>query len=412
MKIIYFDYWTRGVHNFVPIDEDLKKKGHETLLLHIGSFRFTHPKEEVISNILCRDILYYDTILIYKALLIEKPDVVITLNTTNIMDRALVFACRVLKIKTVFIMHGIHATRDEELESTLESMKGWLSFSDKIAKGKKYFRQVLPNYFWGMYKDNWKKIVKLKWLQVLIHNFQQPGMAMYYPLHSAELIQDKCLIYAKKYVSYYTELGYPLSSIKLVGNPAYESLFEKIEKQLFSFDELPIEIKNLVAEGQAYAVYLEGGLHVQNINQWDIPYLKTELLDLADFFMKKGIKLIVKLHPVTKKEILAIEHPNVLVYEKLDLYSLVFFSKLCIGHLSTTMNIPVLLKKPILVPIYGRSKDLPDYFIKNNVATSFQISDDELILEINQSARDIYIQESISVLKPGIISNITESILT
>ena len=78
MKIIFFDYWTKGVHNFVPIDEELKKRGHETLLLHIGSFRFPHSKEEVIANIQCRDILYYNTIFIYKALSIEKPDVVVS----------------------------------------------------------------------------------------------------------------------------------------------------------------------------------------------------------------------------------------------------------------------------------------------------------------------------------------------
>ena len=51
MKIVYFDYWTGGIHNFKAIDFELKKLGHNTLLFHIGSFNESVKSYEIIENI-------------------------------------------------------------------------------------------------------------------------------------------------------------------------------------------------------------------------------------------------------------------------------------------------------------------------------------------------------------------------
>ena len=107
MKIAYFDYWTEGIQNFVPFDSMLRKRGHETLLLHIGSFNAVHSKEEVVNGIKCRDISYYNTKMIYKMIEQEKPDIIITLNTTKLLDRVITMSCRKLKIKSIYLMHGM-----------------------------------------------------------------------------------------------------------------------------------------------------------------------------------------------------------------------------------------------------------------------------------------------------------------
>jgi hypothetical protein len=36
MKIVYFDYWTEGIQNFVSFDSELRKRGNETLLFMWG----------------------------------------------------------------------------------------------------------------------------------------------------------------------------------------------------------------------------------------------------------------------------------------------------------------------------------------------------------------------------------------
>ena len=142
MKIAFFDYWTKGIHNFVPLNNRLISRGHETLLFHIGSFNVAHPKEVHVEGILCRDISYYDTKFIYLALKQIHPDIIISLNTTYILDRTMVLACRSLGIKTFFIMHGDRPIGNE-IDVMIKSIP--YSLMRKLKKAAKYASIIIPN---------------------------------------------------------------------------------------------------------------------------------------------------------------------------------------------------------------------------------------------------------------------------
>ena len=94
MKIVYFDYWTKGSYNFEAIDSILKLKNHDTILLHVNSFRNYGEEYCEVNNIKTLEIKELNTIFIYNALKKLKPDVIVTLNTPGILDRALVLSAR------------------------------------------------------------------------------------------------------------------------------------------------------------------------------------------------------------------------------------------------------------------------------------------------------------------------------
>ena len=62
-KIIFFDSWTKGIHNFSPIANELSKLGWQCLLVHRGSWEHDvgRPLEEEIEGVLVRDIKYCKT---------------------------------------------------------------------------------------------------------------------------------------------------------------------------------------------------------------------------------------------------------------------------------------------------------------------------------------------------------------
>ena len=101
MKILYFDYWTKGLpHNILPLDGLLREEGFERILVHVGSWRDHSVKqEEIICGLLCRDIGYYGGNL-RKMLIEESPDAVYVLNVGGTLDRLVNRVCRNLGIKT------------------------------------------------------------------------------------------------------------------------------------------------------------------------------------------------------------------------------------------------------------------------------------------------------------------------
>jgi len=412
LKILYFDYWTGGIHNFTAIDKELKEQGHETLLFHIGSFNESVPKEEIINGINCYDIAYYDTSFLYKALKEIKPDIVVSLNTTYIFDRVLIQSCHVLNIKTIFMMHGIRATGDELQKAMIETEKNYGKLNRKLLKAFKYVNTVIPNYMYSSYLFSRKEFFKLKFLKVILDYFFNTGRALYYPICQEELLHNKCLVYAKKYIEYYEKVGYNLENIVVTGDPKQDILLHKIQNKNFNKNSLSESIQNILKQGIKYAVYLEDSfVESGNMFGWNNQKRNEHINEIAQRLEKENIKLIVKVHPTTNVKDLNLSSANCIVVEKTDLESLIYFSKFCIAYISSTVNIAVLTKKPILIPRWGISKNIYDYFISNNVGNKWESIDEELNLDINQEARNNYIDNNIGSLDPVALKSILKEIL-
>ena len=89
-----------------------------------------------------------------------------------------------------------------------------------------------------------------------------------------------------------------------------------------------------------------------------------------------------------------------IVWAETDLEHLIYYSAFCIGHISSTINIAILLDKPVLVPTWGKSKMLPDNFAKHGVAKYWHNLGDSLDLLTGDEARKKYISDNITITRP------------
>ena len=412
MKIVYFDYWTGGIHNFKAIDFELKKLGHNTLLFHIGSFNESVESYEIIENIDCFDISHFKTKLIFNALKEIKPDFVISLNTTYIFDRVLIQSCKVLNIRTIFMMHGIRATGKNLDQAIIEMESSYGSIYKKLSKASKYFFTVIPNYIVSSYKFDFFGFIKLRFIKVLLDYFFNTGRAFYYPLYPIELIHDKCLVYANKYIEYYEKLGYKIDNISVVGDPKQDFLFSRIENNNFNIYNLPESIQLLITNNQRYALYLEDSfVESGNLFGWTNEDRNNQINEIANRLKRDNIKLVLKIHPTTIISNIEVDIDNCIVIQKTDLENLIFYSYFCIAHISSTVNISILLNKPVLVPQWNKSKKVTDYFISNCVANKWGKLDDELNLEIDEVSRKKYIKTDITVVSSTSLNSIIKEVL-
>lgn len=397
MKIIYFDYWTKGIHNFESINKHLVKKGHDTMLFHIGSFRNVNQmKEEVINDILCRDISYYDTSLILKALKKIKPDVIVGLNTTYIMDRSLVLASRKLGFKTIFMMHGDRAI-DENINKIVANSV--YTFKRKILKAKKYFSLVIPNYIVSSWHYDKVSVLKLLPFKVLIATYKQPAKSNYYPPHSDEILFDKCLIYSNKYKDYYSKVGYNRDQIIVTGNPKND-LFFNLKSQNFPIEKITDDnLKKFLESEPKFALYLEDSYQEQRTYGWTYEYLSTHLQLISTRLKQESLNLVVKLHPTTDLNKIIVDDGNIYFF-KSDLEYLISKSTICIAHTSSTVNLAILLEKPIIIPQWDKSQYIPDYYCNHGVANKWNNINDKLDYTTDKNRIDKYLEENITILKP------------
>jgi len=410
MKVAYFDYWTLGIQNFLPIDSKLKEIGHETVLLHVGSFNFPQLKEETVKGIKCKDISFFNTTMIWKMLEKEMPDILITLNTTLVLDRVVTISCRHLNIKSIFIMHGNrnYGESNEQLKALFE--KSYNSFTKKIKKLPKYLSIIIPNYLYALYKYNPSNIVNLRFLKVIFSYFKNPGKSVFLPDYTDEIIQDKCLVYSNNEKKYYEQLNYSEDNIQVVGNPKFDSLLDMITNNKFTTDMLPDSVKKLVSSNTKYALMLEEAFPEQNnIGGYTAEVREKFILGIAERLLTERIKLVVKLHPDTNIDTINIKHNN-LEIERDYLDGLIYFSEFCIANLSTTISNCILMGKPVLSPNWDAAKNLPPFFSDIGVTNRWNSVDEELNLSINDDARQRYIKEYITVITPDAVNNILQEI--
>ncbi len=411
MKVAYFDYWTGGIHNFALIDSLLKAQGAHTILLHIGSWNDPSMLKQsgVINGIYAEDISVHGTNHIFKVLKKIQPDVVVTLNTNYIMDRVVCLSCRLLKIRTVFMMHGDRVVDDQVIQKLLS--KDSQSLWKKTKKASKYLKLTVPNYLNSLWNFDKSRVFNFAWLSILYQTFKHPQS--YYPSNKDELIQDKCLVYANKYLNYYHEkIGYELKKIEVIGNPKHERIFSLLANNGFDVAMLPASVQGLVKAQKKYLLYIEDAfVEQQNSAGWTVEFRNDFIRDVATALKLQGYELVIKLHPCTLiNTVLAPE--EVLVFQKEDVDSLMFFSSGCIGFTSTVLTNCLLLDKPLFTPRWG--KELPQIeseFLKKGVANAWMDLKDPVYFSINTAARENFFHEAISVNTTGSCQRICEIIL-
>lgn len=407
MKVVFFDYWTKGLHHFVPIDRALKAAGHSTLLIHLGSLREDCPKEEVLKDILCRDIRFYKSHLIYDILREERPDVVLTLNARTVFDRALVISCRKLGIRTVFLAHGIDVFLDDPDSGSKVFEKTVNNVGFLLPRVGKYVSMILPNYFHAIWKSGAGPMGLLRGLRTLFSFAINPGRTVLLPPAIEEVAHDRHLLFSAQAVEAICKIGYPRAKVFAVGNPKNDDLLNRLQGAKFRTFDLPPEVQELVKAERPYALVLEDSFpESMGMAGWTAEYRNRWLREMAAGLRQNGFEMVVKLHPVSDKKSIDLGNEKGLVFQSADLDALIRFSKFCIAHSSTTVDNCVILDKPVVTPVWGLSKSVSEYFIDLKISRAWHAPKDQPDLSIDQAAREKYKAERITILEPIAARNV------
>lgn len=367
-KLLYFDYWPFGVHQFNHIHKRIVQNNIEVKLVHLASWNNPKtPIHEVAGDgIQTYDISYYGTNFIHRVLESEKPDAVLALNAFLLPDRALFMSCQCLGIKSIYMMHGVLPSE--------ESMKGWAERTNTQYKEKrtkvawKYLKNHIPNYFYSGLKKNPLFALMASPYSLLLKTFLQPGNYMLIPPPSSELIPDLALVYSKKYCKYFTEKrGFSENKVKIVGDPNLDSIFNSSAHHQSRTDYLN---SNNISTHLPLATYIEDAFVEANYDGWTQDSRVAHFKEIEECCCESGYHLVIKLHPTTARSLNVkafgeLRHSSVI--EKTNLNQLIEFSDICIGHISTAINLPIVLDKPILIPRWGISKNIAKYFDSNVV---------------------------------------------
>lgn len=370
MKVVFFDYWTRGLpHQILPLNRILVDRDFESILVHLGSWRDKSVKiEETIDNLHCRDIKYYDND-IRKALVVEKPKVVYVLNMGGPIDKLVNRICRNLNIKTVFLMHGVMPTGLDQIQERRDINKGF-GFLHRLSKGLKYYK-VYKFYGREIFRYNFLELFYPKTYGQLVQMLFSPGSMYTNPYVDRDLHTDRVLVYSKLYVQeYLNNMQVPIDKINVVGNPNLDSILSLVNSKN-STERINSYYKSLgIPTNKPLLVFLADGLYsfegIFNKEDW-----LNELKDVAALAEEIGWTLILKLHPSSdRKEVTDFLKTmiNLHIFQmEVDL-SIVAGCQAAIGHVSSTLIVPITLNIPVFIPRWTKVYAEFDFYISNGIA--------------------------------------------
>jgi hypothetical protein len=423
-KIVFFDNWTKGIHNLLPIAEQLSMMGWQCLLVHYGSWgpERGRPKEEVIGGLLCRDISFYGTRLLYNVIKSEAADVVLILNTNFIINRAIILAARSLGVRSCYLMHGILIEDKDDLKKEIAATTASLR-KKRWGRVWKFANYTIPNYLYSGFKSDSHYLFKLTAYRVLWKTFRYPETQVYYPDPSTELNCDIALVWANIYVDFFNKTyGYPVSTIKVVGHPPLDRVFAIVKDPPGGEARHAYRDSLGLTGTKPFVVYLEGCFVEFGYKGWTHEGRLAHLQEMVSLCKEAGRAVVIKLHPLTRDES-GIEDafrddPLVRVVRHTDLPLLLYMADSVICHISTTVNIAVAYNRPVFVPTWGISSDVSYYYVIKGVGIGCSSPESMLEKMRNQSrivaemseARRNYMDKYISKYDGRSIDRIVDAI--
>ena len=360
-KIIYFDYWTKGINNFSSIDKVLQERGFDTLLVHIGSdTEKNKEKEEVIAGITCRDIIYYNTRSLVKIFASEKADAVIILNTERPFDRVVILSARAVGIPIVYMMHGQHYLTRSDQSTTLKKLYSKRnSLVGKFSQFRRFIR-FTKDYLSAVSAYNIKDLAdKQTWMYLFGLAFDTAN-TIHNPKVNSQMHADRALLYSKSYISYYAnDIGYPTERIKIVGNPILDNL-----SNMTSAEAKPFE--------GPFVTYIDDGAVEAGLEGWTTESRIDFYNRIAISCRNAGYSLLIRPHPRT--DIKSLERLNSQDYLRVRRAALlnddIIGSSAVIGHTSSALMLAVRLGKPVFLAKFDIGKNIFDYFYEREGAAT------------------------------------------
>lgn len=357
MKILFFDYWLKGINNFNRLMPEIRKQipDVEVKMIHVGSWK--EPQEKLVNEhdgFTSHDISTYGTWNLYKVLKKERPDVLVMLNIYYLSDKAIITFCRKLGIKVVFLAHGKFLSDSEQIldRHVKEDLKK--NFASKIRKDT---INILKNYLLSTFIRRQPMLFP----KSLIKLMKDPMSMTLKTKYSKELDVDRMMVYYEiDKEEFINNRNFPAEKITVVGNPEMDDFINSgIEPQESFFAKADLK-------GKPYVLYLDDGFvqsHIWNKDQW-----YAHLKEINGIVKRGNRQLILKLHPRTPME----EHKDFFSKEGIKTFKnevsfkdLINYADSVISIYSTTISLALCLNKNVVSPRWGVTESFTHNYPKD-----------------------------------------------
>ncbi len=355
-KIIGFDSWTQGAHNYKRVASELKANGFQLILIHLGSWGHDvhSPTDQIDGDIVIRDISFYSKKSFVQILRIEKPDAVIFLSTTALAHRAFNRYCKMLDIPTIHLYHGLVSVQSIDSER-LNPINIYSQLLILIGRASINLFKIIPLYINSLFTTN-AKFKDWQWFFVeLIRKVLAKSYSGIAPPDSSTSII--CVYVEADIMHAVNRYWSQKSDVYVIGNP--DLINFNIEESSIGFrlrDKL--NFNNISDE----VIYIDNGfIDVGAIFDNSFDYL-NHLKKTRDAVNLSGLKFSIKLHPIHYRtgliDLLKIE--NIEILSKDNFHDRLLKAKGCIVEPSSAAIVPALMGLPILLAKYDKL-DSQDY---------------------------------------------------
>lgn len=394
-KIVFFDYWTAGMHNFRRVARAFEGEPVSFELLHLGSLRDKSiERETVIDGIPCRDITTYGNRGIYGVLASLRPDAVVTLNIAYLPDRALCLSCRKLGIPVVYLQHGAILEKD-----AMDAMLGarsqgdakwkWSDYASRLTKYGRmvpWYMQAKGELFPGAVSRD-----------VLLKLATSPAHSTIYPPAPEELWPSRAMVYNQTDAdTLRTDRGMPESRIAVVGNPELDEAFGRRKRPLTTAERKEVLARLGLRPDKPVVLHADEGWTAIGAFGWTPDLAKEYLRHLFESVQAAGAQMLVRPKPAGNAipgpmdfsiTDFCRSFPEVVVSRAASVCDSIDVSDVVVGMMSTVLESAVILGRPLLVPAWmvGEKPELSSY-VKYGAA-KVVLRREELVGTIQQAVR-------------------------
>ena len=402
MKILFFDYWLKGIANFERLVPELQRQGCTDLkMVHVGSWKA--PQDKAVhehKGFMSYDISYYHTYSLLTVLKREKPDALLILNLYFLMDKALVVFCKKLGIKVIYLAHGRMLSNNDQSSAHLKEdlKKGFL------AKVRVDTIATLYNYWLSTVVSG----KPLRFFRSLCSLVKDPASMTLYSTYTDELAADKLLLYYESdKAEYVGKRKFPDRNMTVVGNPELDGYVQStlVDRQSF--------LQTIGVGTSDYLLYLDDG-HVQaRVMSKDDWYAMLSVL--TDICRRHGLTLVAKLHPRTDQS----EHQaffdkeGIVALKQVDFRNIVEHSYAVTSLLSTTVTMPIISGKRVISPRWGTFADFNKSYPEDVIRYVYTPAEFEqaLVSDAPTNRCPDYLANSIGIVDGHAIERIVREIL-
>lgn len=355
-KVLFFDYWTSGLHNFRRLTDEIHSSGGEFELVHLGSLRDgTVNRDVTIDGIRCRDISAFRGDGVIDIIRKLGPSVVVSLNMCLIPDRALFIACRRFGVPVAYLQHGAVLEPEALAGARAANDRQWNAV-DYLSRVRKY-ATVIPWYLRA--KD--EIFPGRTSRRVLTQTIRHPTLSAVRPLASEELWPDVALVYSRTDAdTLLRDWGMDETRVRIVGNPELDAAFQRRLSPLNATQKEEVKRALGLDPKRPVVLHADEGWTAIGAFGWNPTAAATMLRELCSVADRVGAQVLIRPKPAGKNvpgpfasfDIADVcrDIPGVAVSRARSVCDSLDVSDVVVGMMSTVLESAVVLGVPILTP--------------------------------------------------------------